>query len=889
MSMDTEVWQVLGLAPTGDARAIKRAYAALLKQTSPEDDPEGFQRLREAYDEALKQAKAIAADATGEADGAAGQEAQDGRPERGARLPAWGEANRLALRRKSREAPEESERTEKRDPSEPATRRQEQPGASGTASSPEAPGAGRSGEVETFMRRLHSIYNDYASRIRIEAWSELLESGQLQDLAFKQEIQPELLRFLAAHYQLPLPVWRMLDRLFYWTEDEIGLTRLVPPEFAAFVIDSIRQPSELRFEFLPAAPDFDPDEFLGLRSRGASLLRSGRLREAVEDFDRACEMFGFDPDLLRLRATALHLLGEDLRAEEDWRAILHSYPGERDALLRLADRLLDTERASEALGLIRRALDLLPNDPAALLALARCLRELECFAEARQSCELALLLEPSDIELRIRLLELRELELEGLLRVLKRYPGDREARFAAGELLLELERYEECEALMTEAPLYGLTSGMKALLGRALLELDRAEEAAPLFDQAVETADSERPDGCYAKLRRGLFRLRLRDLQGAEADLLAAASLGAGGHELAAGLAVCAHSARRCEEALAYIDEALYGKPDSRYHHFRAHILYDLKRYEEAIAPLDLRLDFEQEPMPVFWMKGVCHMKIGQYEEAMEYLSRARSLDDSVTVRYRLAELYIRLERYEEAAAELQDVPNKDDALLLLLGYACRKLGRRGDALRCFVDAANLAPRDLRAARFALDELAAGGDIAALTYAERILEASPDDIETQMRRLSILFEYGRTAEARQALAEMLDRVSPGGVHPYIRHYAGTLLLDRREYAQAAEQLQYAYDAGLRDDTASLLSIARFETGMADEALRLAREVLAAEPEHADYRARLERMEGKSKTSGILRLLQGRPNRESWPFSVKLRPLLFAPRDEPPYDTEVVWT
>ena len=49
----TDSFTILGLATNADEHAIKAAYAKLLRQTRPDEDPHGFQRLNEAYQRAL--------------------------------------------------------------------------------------------------------------------------------------------------------------------------------------------------------------------------------------------------------------------------------------------------------------------------------------------------------------------------------------------------------------------------------------------------------------------------------------------------------------------------------------------------------------------------------------------------------------------------------------------------------------------------------------------------------------------------------------------------------------------------------------------------------------------------------------------------------------------
>src|SRR5262245_35266419 len=47
------VWDELKIESTDDVRVIRKAYTQRLKEVHPEDDPDGCQRLRAAYEQAL--------------------------------------------------------------------------------------------------------------------------------------------------------------------------------------------------------------------------------------------------------------------------------------------------------------------------------------------------------------------------------------------------------------------------------------------------------------------------------------------------------------------------------------------------------------------------------------------------------------------------------------------------------------------------------------------------------------------------------------------------------------------------------------------------------------------------------------------------------------------
>ncbi len=49
-----DIWKILGIEATKDKDKLKKAYRSKLVMVNPEDDPDGFMSLREAYEEAIK-------------------------------------------------------------------------------------------------------------------------------------------------------------------------------------------------------------------------------------------------------------------------------------------------------------------------------------------------------------------------------------------------------------------------------------------------------------------------------------------------------------------------------------------------------------------------------------------------------------------------------------------------------------------------------------------------------------------------------------------------------------------------------------------------------------------------------------------------------------------
>ncbi|WP_297427709.1 lipopolysaccharide assembly protein LapB [Clostridium sp.] len=259
-------WSILGIDPIDNTSIVKKAYAKKLKSHNPEDDPKGYQKLREAYDMALKYIRNNKNSThTNNIKKEINKDSED----------TFENNNLNSIKQPPPHINTFEEFTEKVLDYEEI--------------------------VEEFMNKVKILYDDFFNRINIDNWITILDSDAMWYVGNKKLLYNKMIEFLIKNHYFPQNIWKLLDDNFNWKDDKEYLYRKYPEEFVNYLFKQINDSNGLRYCHFKERLVFDYDTFLKYREEAFEELSNNNFESAEECINNANKIYDKDPDVYLMR------------------------------------------------------------------------------------------------------------------------------------------------------------------------------------------------------------------------------------------------------------------------------------------------------------------------------------------------------------------------------------------------------------------------------------------------------------------------------------------------------------------------------------------------------------------------------------------------------------
>lgn len=379
------IWEILGIESTADTSVIKKAYAGQLKAHHPEEDPEGYQRIREAYDRAMKYAK----------------QQHKSTPVMTADID---EASSTHTPSVLEEEPYWDDEDDHDD------------GGVGHDSIDRSEG----NPVYGFMHQVRSLYEDYPRRIEPDAWSTLLQDDLLWNMKHQEAVSHLLLSYLEDYRHLPHPIWQILDEHFLWTErmkEDRSMADRYDEDWLSSVQERVQRPG-LTYSVL--ADDFtsrdidEIEEYFSCLETAFQALLANDLEIAGDALQEASSLYADDPERLHLQVQYEQCSGRYLDAVLSCSQGIGLQPDNMGWYRARAWNYYRNGSIEEATQDISYLLKHDPDEVSALTLLALCHREREELEAAETVLLRILEIDREDPTAHIQLIEVRRAILDQL-------------------------------------------------------------------------------------------------------------------------------------------------------------------------------------------------------------------------------------------------------------------------------------------------------------------------------------------------------------------------------------------------------------------------------------------------------------------------------------------
>ncbi|HFK1517512.1 TPA: tetratricopeptide repeat protein [Bacillus cereus] len=344
------IWNTLEIEPTDDISVIKKAYAKLLKIHHPEDDPEGYQRLREAFDEAVKSAKNM--------------------------------KNKLSIQI------DEMNASDRELVFSPWTDSDAEIATTTIAEHP----------VYTFMESVEMLYDNFFARIEQGNWEEILRSDVIWDVQYAAALQDQLIEFFLYHYHFPHSIWELIDQVFRFSEQRNDLVNEYGENTIQFLLERISGEKEMRYDIFEKTADLDFELYFYIREEIQRKLIADELEDVKEELDRAFAMYQRDPELLRMQGIYYLRIDNKEKALQSFSNILLIDKDDPDALLYRAHIQHNLGQFHDAIKDCEHLLSVHPEHMDAMLMMTKCLEKVGEIDKAEKIVQDALQIDINHVE-----------------------------------------------------------------------------------------------------------------------------------------------------------------------------------------------------------------------------------------------------------------------------------------------------------------------------------------------------------------------------------------------------------------------------------------------------------------------------------------------------------
>lgn len=350
-----DMWHILEIAATNDVAIIKKAYARKLKIHHPEDDPQGYQNLREAYDRAIQEAKYSMED------------------------------NYIGNIEENIEYDSDNISLNHIFPSSPIIE--------------EGSIFGEHKESnEIFMQGFKDLYSDFFSRIDIQKWYDLFSCEVIWNIYNRESIGDRILEFLVDHRNLPRDIWVFLDINFDWSHREYDHEDIYYKGTIDYIKQKVQETEGMGYYFDQNNRLIDYDAYLVYREAAYIAAEEKDLFRAFWNLDKAKEIYPSDPDLLLIEGKCQFNKGNANDALNLFNDLLAKIPNHIEGLLCRSDIYKGKKEYDLAIDDLRKIEAYSMNHKEMLFKTALCFKELKNFQLSKEYAKRALDTDPTHLK-----------------------------------------------------------------------------------------------------------------------------------------------------------------------------------------------------------------------------------------------------------------------------------------------------------------------------------------------------------------------------------------------------------------------------------------------------------------------------------------------------------